>query len=151
MVFLALSFVLANVFLSYFVGTHALRSWMTEPPAKHLAGFLVVAVTTGLVFFDFAYFREQMCTVICPYARLQSVLLDRSSLVDRLRRQARRTAQQGQAEAGQRRLHRLPGVRRRLSDRASTFAKACSSSASPALNASMPATRSWRASTSRAG
>jgi cytochrome c oxidase accessory protein FixG len=46
-----------------------------------MAGFLVVAVTTGLVFFDFAYFREQMCTVICPYARLQSVLVDRSSLV----------------------------------------------------------------------
>ncbi|HKO46301.1 MAG TPA: cytochrome c oxidase accessory protein CcoG [Polyangiaceae bacterium] len=81
LVFLWLSFVLANVFLSYFVGTHALRTWVTEPPSKHMAGFLVVAVTTGLVFFDFAYFREQMCTVICPYARLQSVLLDRSSLV----------------------------------------------------------------------
>src|SRR6187549_3869066 len=81
LVFLLLSFVLANVFLSYFVGTHALRAWVTESPSKHLAGFLVVAVTTGLVFFDFAYFREQMCTVICPYARLQSVLLDRSSLV----------------------------------------------------------------------
>ncbi len=81
LVFLGLSFVLANVFLSYFVGTHALRSWVTGPPSKHMAGFLVVAVTTGLVFFDFAYFREQMCTVICPYARLQSVLLDRSSLV----------------------------------------------------------------------
>jgi cytochrome c oxidase accessory protein FixG len=38
-------------------------------------------VTTALVFFDFAYFREQMCTVICPYARLQSVLLDRGSLI----------------------------------------------------------------------
>jgi cytochrome c oxidase accessory protein FixG len=81
LVFLGLSFVLANVFLSYFVGTHALRSWVTEPPSKHMAGFLVVAITTGLVFFDFAYFREQMCTVICPYARLQAVLLDRSSLI----------------------------------------------------------------------
>jgi cytochrome c oxidase accessory protein FixG len=46
-----------------------------------MSGFLVVAITTGLVFFDFAYFREQMCTVICPYARLQAVLLDPSSLV----------------------------------------------------------------------
>lgn len=81
LVFLLLSFLLANVFLSYFVGTHALRAWVMEAPAKHLGGFSVVAVTTGLVFFDFAYFREQMCTVICPYARLQSVLLDRSSLV----------------------------------------------------------------------
>jgi len=81
LVLLGLSFVLANVFLAYFVGTHALRTWITESPSKHAAGFSVVAVTTGLVFFDFAYFREQMCTVICPYARLQSVLLDRQSLL----------------------------------------------------------------------
>jgi len=40
-----------------------------------------MAVTAGLVFFDFAYFREQMCTIICPYARLQSVLLDQRSLI----------------------------------------------------------------------
>jgi cytochrome c oxidase accessory protein FixG len=80
-VFLVLSFALANVFLAYFVGTRALRSWVLEAPSQHLGGFLVVCVTAGLMFFDFAYFREQMCTVICPYARLQSVLLDRRSLL----------------------------------------------------------------------
>jgi len=80
-VFLGLSFLLANVFLAYFVGTRALRSWVLEAPSQHMAGFLVVCVTAGLMFFDFAYFREQMCTVICPYARLQSVLLDRRSLL----------------------------------------------------------------------
>ncbi len=80
-VFLLLSFALANVFLAYFVGTRALRSWVLEAPSQHMAGFLVVCVTAGLMFFDFAYFREQMCTVICPYARLQSVLLDRRSLL----------------------------------------------------------------------
>ncbi|MEO7037520.1 MAG: cytochrome c oxidase accessory protein CcoG [Polyangiaceae bacterium] len=79
--FLVLAFVIGNVFLSYFVGVHALRSWVTEAPTRHWGGFLVMAITTGLVFFDFAYFREQMCTIICPYARLQSVLLDRQSLV----------------------------------------------------------------------
>jgi len=81
LVFLALSLVLANVFLSYFVGVQTLRSWITESPSKNMSGFLVMAVTTALIFFDFGYFREQMCTVICPYARLQAVLLDRSSLV----------------------------------------------------------------------
>ncbi len=80
-VYLALSFVLANVFLSYFVGTDALRRWVLEAPRQHVGGFTVVMVTTGLVFFDFAYFREQMCTVICPYARIQSVLLDPKSLL----------------------------------------------------------------------
>jgi cytochrome c oxidase accessory protein FixG len=81
LVFLGLSFALANVFLSYFVGTHTLRTWITEAPSRHSSGFLVVVVTTALMFFDFAYFREQMCTVVCPYARLQSVLLDRRSLL----------------------------------------------------------------------
>jgi cytochrome c oxidase accessory protein FixG len=81
LVFLGLSFALANVFLSYFVGTHTLRTWITEAPSQHMSGFLVVVATTALMFFDFAYFREQMCTVICPYARLQSVLLDRRSLL----------------------------------------------------------------------
>ncbi len=80
-VYFLLAFGLANVFLAYFVGTDALRHWLFEAPTQHWGGFSVVMVTTGLVFFDFAYFREQMCTVICPYARLQSVLLDPKSLV----------------------------------------------------------------------
>jgi cytochrome c oxidase accessory protein FixG len=80
-VFLVVSMAVGNVFLSYFVGTDALSNWMRHSPAQHPTAFLVMGVTTGLVFFDFAYFREQMCTVVCPYARLQSALLDRKSLV----------------------------------------------------------------------
>ncbi len=81
LVFAVLSVFVGNVFLAYFVGTDALIHWMTRPPSQHPAAFLVMGVTAGLVFFDFAYFREQMCTVICPYARLQSVLLDKRSLI----------------------------------------------------------------------
>jgi cytochrome c oxidase accessory protein FixG len=80
-VFLAVAFVLANVFLSYFVGVKTLLGWTRLSPLEHWTPFLVVAATTGLVFFDFAFFREQMCTVACPYARIQSVLLDRRSLI----------------------------------------------------------------------
>lgn len=80
-VYLLLAFALANVFLSYFVGTATLGRWLFDDPRQHAAGFSVVLVTTGLVFFDFAHFREQMCTVVCPYARIQSVLLDTKSLV----------------------------------------------------------------------
>lgn len=80
-VYWGLAFLLANVFLSYFVGVTALRHWVLEAPAQHPGGFSVVMVTSALVFFDFAYFREQMCTVICPYARLQSVLLDPKSVL----------------------------------------------------------------------
>jgi cytochrome c oxidase accessory protein FixG len=76
-----LSIVVGNVFLAYFVGTDRLATWVTRSPFEHPAPFVIVLVTSALVFFDFAYFREQMCTVICPYARLQSVLLDKASLI----------------------------------------------------------------------
>jgi cytochrome c oxidase accessory protein FixG len=81
LVFLLLAFLVGNVFLAYFVGARTLWTWMGQSPYQHPTGFTVMLVTTGLVFFDFAYFREQMCTVICPYARLQSALLDRQSLL----------------------------------------------------------------------
>ena len=70
-VFLVASAVVGNVFLSYFVGVETLSVWMSRSPAEHRSAFAVMAVTTALVFLDFAYFREQMCTVVCPYARLQ--------------------------------------------------------------------------------
>ena len=80
-VFLLVACVLANVFLSYFVGARTLLAWMRLSPLEHWSPFVIVGATTALVFLDFAYFREQMCTVVCPYARIQSVLLDQSSLI----------------------------------------------------------------------
>lgn len=80
-VFLLLSVVVANVFLAYFVSVETLFEWMASSPAKHPGGFAVMGVTAALVFFDFAYFREQMCTVACPYARLQAALFDKDSLI----------------------------------------------------------------------
>lgn len=79
--FAVVAFVLGNLFLSYFVGVDRLVHWMSASPLIHPTGFAVMTATAGLVFIDFAYFREQMCTVVCPYARLQSVLLDAKSLV----------------------------------------------------------------------
>lgn len=80
-IYAVLSVVVANIFLAYFVGVSRLSTWMSQSPLEHPTGFLVVAGVSALVLFDFGYFREQMCTVVCPYARLQSVLLDKSSLV----------------------------------------------------------------------
>src|SRR5690606_26461561 len=47
----------------------------------HWGYFVMMTLTTGLILFDFGYFREQMCTIACPYARFQSVLLDPDSLI----------------------------------------------------------------------
>jgi cytochrome c oxidase accessory protein FixG len=80
-IYFVLSLVLAHTFLAYFVGVDALKLWVTRSPVEHPSSFAIMAVTTILVFLDFAYFREQTCTIACPYGRWQSVLLDKSSLV----------------------------------------------------------------------
>ena len=80
-IYLALSLLLAHTFLAYFVGVDALAQWVRLSPREHPVPFLVMAVTTGLVFTDFTWFREQTCLIACPYGRWQSALLDRQSLV----------------------------------------------------------------------
>jgi len=79
--YLLISFVLANTFIAYFVGRDNVLRWMTGSPFDHPLPFAVMAVTTALMLFDFAYFREQLCILACPYGRFQSVLLDRNSLI----------------------------------------------------------------------
>ncbi len=80
-VYLVLALVLAHTFLAYFVGIDQLVQWVRQSPFEHPTSFLIMAGTTALIYFDFAYFREQTCLVACPYGRLQSVLLDRQSLI----------------------------------------------------------------------
>ncbi len=80
-IYLVISLVLAHTFVAYFVGWDNLLAWMTDPPTAHWGFFVMMAFTTALVMFDFTYFREQMCTITCPYARMQSVLLDPDSLI----------------------------------------------------------------------
>lgn len=80
-IYAVLSFALSNVFLAYFVGVDRLALWVFDSPLQHVGGFTVVAGVGALMLFDFAYFREQTCIVACPYGRLQSVLLDRQSLI----------------------------------------------------------------------
>ncbi len=79
--YLLISALLAHTFLAYFVGTDNLRQWIFTSPHQHPIAFLVALATTGLMLFDFGYFREQVCVVACPYARLQSALLDRDSMI----------------------------------------------------------------------
>ncbi len=79
--FTALSLIIGHSFLAYFVGVEDLRQMMTQPPLENLASFLVMAAVSLVVLFDFGWFREQFCTVVCPYGRFQSVLMDHQSAV----------------------------------------------------------------------
>ncbi len=80
-VYLLLAFFLANTFVAYFIGVHTLWDWMGSSPIAHPVPFLIMALLTGAMMFHFSFFREQLCILACPYGRLQSVLLDESSLI----------------------------------------------------------------------
>ncbi len=80
-VFTAISVFLAHTFVAYFAGWDNLLTWMQQSPLEAPGYFIFMAFTSALVLFDFAYFREQMCTITCPYARFQSVLMDKDSVI----------------------------------------------------------------------
>jgi cytochrome c oxidase accessory protein FixG len=80
-VFVVLSALITHLFLAYFVSIPELWQMMHQSPREHWSAFLFVAIATGILYFNFAWFREQLCLVICPYGRLQSVLIDDHSLV----------------------------------------------------------------------
>lgn len=80
-VFYLLSFVIANFFLAYIIGIKELEKIITEPVSQHIVGFSSILVFSGVFYAVYAFFREQACTVVCPYGRLQSVLLDKNSMI----------------------------------------------------------------------
>tara|TARA_R110002049_G_scaffold50370_3_gene143020 strand:- start:37022 stop:38272 length:1251 start_codon:yes stop_codon:yes gene_type:complete len=80
-VYVLLSMFLAHTFLAYFVGTERLSQWIRSSPIQHPTAFMVMAATTGLMLFDFLFFREQLCLIACPYGRFQSVMLDEQSMI----------------------------------------------------------------------
>jgi cytochrome c oxidase accessory protein FixG len=80
-VYAVLALFLAHTFLAYFVGIERLVQWVQQSPFEHPTAFFIMAGTTVAIYFNFTWFREQTCLVACPYGRLQSVLLDRKSLI----------------------------------------------------------------------
>jgi len=79
--FVLISFLIANVFLAYIIGSDTLITIITDPVKQHVSGFIAICIFTAVFYLVFARLRELVCTVICPYGRLQEVLLDRKSLV----------------------------------------------------------------------
>ncbi len=78
--FVAVSTFLAHTFIAYFVSWERLLTMMQKPPAESWTVFLFVLIFTGAILFDFAWFREQFCIIMCPYGRFQSVLMDHNSV-----------------------------------------------------------------------
>jgi cytochrome c oxidase accessory protein FixG len=90
-IFFVLSFIIANFFLAYLISMDQLLGYV-QNPAGHIGTLVALLIFTTVFFFVYWWFREQACIVVCPYGRLQGVLLDKNSIVvayDRLRGEPR--------------------------------------------------------------
>jgi cytochrome c oxidase accessory protein FixG len=79
-VFLIISFFIANVFLAYLISSDELFKMIEEGPESHQSTLIALLIFTGVFYFVFVWFREQVCIIACPYGRLQGVLLDNKSI-----------------------------------------------------------------------
>ncbi|MDP6922120.1 MAG: cytochrome c oxidase accessory protein CcoG [Lutibacter sp.] len=79
-VFFLISFLIANVFLSYLMGSDEVIQYVLDGPWVHRVLLLKLLLFTAVFYFVFAWFREQVCIIVCPYGRLQGVLLDDQSI-----------------------------------------------------------------------
>ena len=79
-VFFAISFLIANFFLAYLISMDELIGYI-ENPGAHVGTLVSLLIFTTVFFFVYWWFREQVCIVVCPYGRLQGVLLDKNSIV----------------------------------------------------------------------
>ena len=80
-VFFIISFIIANFFLAYIIGMDEVVSMTNEGISANLVTFISLLGFSTVFFFVYYWFREQVCIVVCPYGRLQGVLLDKKSIV----------------------------------------------------------------------
>ena len=102
-VFYLISFLIANYFMAYLISMDEVMRYVHEGIAAHSGTFFALIVFTSIFFFVYYWFREQVCIVVCPYGRLQGVLLDKNSIVvayDYLRGEPRGKKSAGDAAVG---------------------------------------------------
>lgn len=80
-IYIIMSALIANVFLSYFVSIPRLYGFMKSSPLDHLTAFGVMLFVCGAIYYCFAWFREQFCIIMCPYGRLQSAMTDDDTMI----------------------------------------------------------------------
>ena len=102
-IFFALSFVIANVFLSWIIGGRELIVIVTDPPRQHIVGLIAILIFSVVFYLVFARFREQACVLACPYGRVLSSLIDARTVTvtyDNARGEPRRRLVAGERSGG---------------------------------------------------
>jgi cytochrome c oxidase accessory protein FixG len=79
-IFYLISFLISNIFLAYIIGSDVVIGYITDGPATHQQTLIYLLIFSFVFYFIFGWFREQVCIVVCPYGRLQGVLLDDKSI-----------------------------------------------------------------------
>ncbi len=80
-IFYGIAVLIANIFLAYIITSDAVLQIIREPVSAHVGGFLAMLIFAGLFYGVFAFMREQVCTTICPYGRMQGVLIVPETIV----------------------------------------------------------------------
>ena len=80
-IFFSIAFIVSNTFLAYIIGKDELFAHIAEGPATHFGTIATLLILSGLFYFVFAFFREQVCAIACPYGRLQGVMIDKKTIV----------------------------------------------------------------------
>ncbi|MEQ6121627.1 cytochrome c oxidase accessory protein CcoG [Reichenbachiella sp. MALMAid0571] len=81
LIFVLISILISHTLMAYLIGKDQVIEIISQPPTAHMSGFIGLVFFTGIFYWVFSVFREQACTVVCPYGRLQGVLLDKQSIV----------------------------------------------------------------------
>jgi cytochrome c oxidase accessory protein FixG len=80
-IFFTIAVLMTNIFLMWFIGNEKLFAIIKDPVSQHTGGFSAMLAVSALFYWIYAWFREQVCTMVCPYGRMQGVLLDQNSIV----------------------------------------------------------------------
>ena len=79
-IYTIISLIITHWMFMYIVGYEEVLKIMKGGPIEYPSNFIVMFIFTGLFYFVFAWFREQVCTLVCPYGRLQGVLIDKETI-----------------------------------------------------------------------
>jgi cytochrome c oxidase accessory protein FixG len=104
LIFMLISVVIAHTLMAYLVGIEQVKEIVTSSPYEHWGGFIATVFFTIIFYWVFSSFREQACIAVCPYGRLQGVLLNNDSMgvaYDFVRGEPRGRLHQGEIADGQ--------------------------------------------------
>lgn len=72
---------MAGTFVAYFTGWAPLAAGLATNPGAWKGAIFTLCLVTAAILFDFGWFRDQMCTIACPYGRLQNVIADQDTIL----------------------------------------------------------------------